>query len=392
MDESPERWFGVGRSLLGDPAEAGAAAAREALRDRRASLLVVFASLPYATQAMAEAVHGAAGGAVPMIGCSTAGEFGPDGRGESVVVLAFGGPGFQTSVRAVPAGSCDLREAGMRAAACLDDITSEHRTVLLLGDGRSSDQQEMVRGAYAVAGAGVPLVGACAADGLTQTSTRHFFSDGAGVQVLTNGVLAAALGSAAPLGIGLAHGWRKTGEPMVVTRSHQGKIFELDGERALDVYLRRSGAAADLPSDPGAFFAFATVHPLGLSRRTGEDLRVIFAADVADGSISGLADTPEGAMAWYMEVDPEAVTGAAAAAAAQAVDALDGADPLGVFVFDCCVRGLALGPDGADAAGRQLAEALAGVPFGGFYSNGEIVRTTGAKGMHHLTVAALAVG
>ena len=55
------------------------------------------------------------------------------------------------------------------------------------------------------------------------------------------------------------------------------------------------------------------------------------------------------------------------------------------------MRGLALGPDGTDAAGKQLAGALGAVPFGGFYSNGEIVRTTGTKGMHHLTVAALAV-
>jgi hypothetical protein len=156
--------------------------------------------------------------------------------------------------------------------------------------------------------------------------------------------------------------------------------------------VRRSGASPALLTDPAAFFGFATVHPLGLSRRTGEDLRVIFAADAEDGSISGLADTPEGAMAWYMEADPEAVTAAAASAATEAVAALGGADPLGVFVFDCCVRGLALGPEGTDAAGKLLAEALGPVPFAGFYSNGEIVRTTGARGMHHLTVAALAVG
>ncbi|AGZ42600.1 FIST signal transduction protein [Actinoplanes friuliensis] len=386
-----ERWFGVGRSLHSDPATAGAEAARDAVAGRRPGLLVVFASLPYSTPPMAEAAHGAAGGDVPMIGCSTSGEFTQDGRGESVVVLALGGPGFEASVRAVPERATGLREAGLEAAACLDDIDREHRMVLLLGDGRSSDQQEMVRGAYAHTGAGVPLIGGCAGDGMTQTSTRHFFSAGTGVSVLTNAVLAAAVGSDAPIGIGLAHGWRKTGEPMVVTRSEGGKIFELDGERALDVYLRRSGASPDLVDDPMGFFGFATVHPLGLSRRTGEDLRVIFQADAAEGSISGLADTPEGAMAWYMEADPEAVTGAAAQAAAEAVAALEGADPLGVFIFDCCVRGLALGPDGTDAAGKQLGETLGPVPFGGFVSNGEIVRTAGAKGMHHLSVAALAV-
>ncbi len=391
MSESGQRWFGVGRSLLADPAQAGAQACREALGGRRAALVIVFASPSHSTPAMAAAVHAAAGGDVLMIGCSTSGEYTTDGRGAGVVVNALGGPGFSASVRAVPHDSMDLYAAGETAASCLDDFDAEHRVLLLLGDGRSGDQQEMVRGAYSVAGARVPLIGGCAGDDVTQTGTWHFFSSGTDVQVLPNAVLGVALGAPSPFGIGLAHGWHKVGEPMVVTRSEGGKIYELDGEPALDVYLRRTGGAAELLADPGAFLQFATVRPLGLARRTGEDVRIIFEADAAERSISGLADTPEGALVWFMAADPDAVVDAAAAAGLAATADLDGADPLGVLVFDCCVRPIALGEDRAEAAAVRLRDALKPIPFGGFYTNGEIVRKTNAKGMHHLTVAALAV-
>ncbi|MFI1991832.1 FIST signal transduction protein [Actinoplanes sp. NPDC020271] len=386
-----ERWFGVGRSLLADPAEAGAQACREALGGRRASLMIVFAALSHSTPAMAAAVHAAAGGDVLMIGCSTSGEYTVDGRGSGVVVNAIGGDGFQASARAVPYNSMDLYAAGETVASALDDVDSPHRVLLMLGDGRSGDQQEVVRGAYSVAGAQVPLIGGCAGDDVTQTGTYAFFSDGQQVQVLKNAVLGAALGAESPFGIGAAHGWHRTGEPMVVTRSEGGKIFELDGEPALDVYLRRTGAAPELAADPEAFLMHATVRPLGLARRTGEDVRIIFECDAQQRSISGLAETPEGAMVWFMEQDTAAVVDAAADAARAAADSLDGAAPLGVLVFDCCVRPIALGQDNTDLAAERLRDALKPIPFGGFYSNGEIVLNKGAKGMHHLTVAALAV-
>jgi hypothetical protein len=62
-----------------------------------------------------------------------------------------------------------------------------------------------------------------------------------------------------------------------------------------------------------------------------------------------------------------------------------------VLVFDCCVRPIALGDDRTEQAAERLREALKPIPYGGFYSNGEIVRKPDAKGMHHLTVVALAV-
>ncbi|MFG2038352.1 FIST N-terminal domain-containing protein [Dactylosporangium sp. NPDC048998] len=56
----------------------------------------------------------------------------------------------------------------------------------------------MVRGAYSVVGATVPLVGGLTADG------RQFLGD----RVLPGGVVGVAIGSDRPIGIGIAHGWR----------------------------------------------------------------------------------------------------------------------------------------------------------------------------------------
>src|SRR4029077_19335279 len=96
--------------------------------------------------------------------------------------------------------------AGAEAAACMKAIEPrEHRVLLLLTDGLAGDQTLIVRGAYSVVGAQVPLVGGCAGDDL-QMSRTHQLHDS---DVLSGAVVAAAIGSDAPLGIGVHHGWRR---------------------------------------------------------------------------------------------------------------------------------------------------------------------------------------
>jgi len=52
-----------------------------------------------------------------------------------------------------------------------------HRALLLLTDGLAGDQQEIVRGAYGVVGATVPLVGGCAGDDLKMRATFQLHGD-----------------------------------------------------------------------------------------------------------------------------------------------------------------------------------------------------------------------
>ena len=134
------------------------------------------------------------------------------------------------------------------------------------------------------------------------------------------------IASDAPLGIGVRHGWRRVGEPMLVTRSAGNRVYTLDDRPALDVYLERLDAPAEAARDPAAFTRFALTHPLGLSRRSGEEqVRFVGEADFEDRSLGCIAEVPQGGLAWFMEGDDDSVLEATDAACGDALAALDGA-------------------------------------------------------------------
>jgi hypothetical protein len=384
------RWLHVGRSDDSDARAAGAAAAGEALRADDARLLVVFTSDAYDLDALLAGIRERAGD-VPLIGCSTAGEIAASGPGDaSVVVLALGGPGFDVATSVATGASGRLREAGAEVAGAVDRLDGgPHRVLLLLTDGLAGDQQEIVRGAYGILGASVPLVGGCAGDDLKMRSTFQLHGD----QVLGDAVVGAAIASDAPLGIGVRHGWRRVGEPMVVTRSHNNRVFLLDDRPALDVYLDRLDAPADARVDPAAFTRFALTHPLGLNRRSDEDqVRFIGEADFSQRSLGCIAEVPQGGLAWFMEGDDASVLEATDGACADAVAPLDGRDPLGLIAFDCIARRGVLGEDGIRTEVERVAASAQGAPVAGFYTYGEIARTRGVSGFHNQTLVVLAVG
>jgi hypothetical protein len=268
------------------------------------------------------------------------------------------------------------------------DVESQpHRVLLLLADGLAGDQQEIVRGAYAVAGAAVPLVGGCAGDDLRMVATHQFFGD----EVMTDAVVAAAISSNAPIGIGVRHGWRRVGEPMLVSASAANRVDMLDDRPALDVYLERLKAPPEARSDPAAFTHFAQTHPLGLARRRGEEhVRFVSGADFEHRSILCIAEVPQGGLTWLMEGDATSVLDATDAACAEAIGALDGRKPIGLLTFDCIARKSVLGLDVRDEVARVAAHAGA-APVAGFYTYGEIARTHGVSGFHNQTLVVLAV-
>jgi hypothetical protein len=387
---APSRWFGVGGSADSNAHTAGSEAAREALQGRPASLIVVFCPSDIDFAAMLEGIRAEAGN-VPLIGCSGVAQLALGGPTEpAVVVSALGGLGFEVHTSVSLNVSAGQRAAGELVAEVVDGLTSEHKLLLLLADGLSGDQHELVRGAYNVVGATVGLAGGCAADQYMYEKTFQFIGDADGVRVLSDAVVAAAIGSDAPIGVGVAHGWRKVGEPMVATRSAGGNVYALDGEPALDVFARRVGETRSIANDMPAFRKFAMKHPLGMSRRSGEDIRVIHGANVEDGSIACLADVPQGALLWTMESDRAGLVSSVDDSYTEAVAALNGVPPLGFMAFDCGVRYLFLEPDGVREEVARFSDRAAGVPLCGFYTMGEIARTRGARGMHHLTLVLVA--
>jgi hypothetical protein len=385
-----DRWVACGHSVVSDPFAAGAAATRDAIGGRPdARLLIVFCSDSYDLEALSQGIASESGG-VSLIGCSTAGEIATAGPTDaSIVVTALGGHGFSVVTGMATHASQNLREAATTAVkACVSGLdTREHSVVLLLTDGLGGDQMEVIRGAYEVVGAEVPLVGGCAGDDLKMRATYQLF----GTEVHGDAVVAATISSDAPIGVGVQHGWRPVGDPMVVTASNGNRVESLDDQPALDVYLRRLNAPADTWDDPDAFTRFALTHPLGITRRSGAEVRFVAEPDYSDRSIICIASLPQGGLAWIMEGDEDSVLEATDGACSEALAALDGQPPIGLVAFDCIARRGVLG-DGITTEIERIATFADGAPVAGFYTYGEIARTTGRQGFHNQTLVVLALG
>ncbi|GAB7193328.1 FIST N-terminal domain-containing protein [Kineococcus sp. NUM-3379] len=380
----------VGRSRDTDSRAAGREATLAALQGPDARLLLVFAAISHDPAQLAAGIAEAAPG-VPVIGCSTHGEIAPGGPADgSVVVTALGGAGFAVSTAAVPEVEGRQRDAGAELAACAHAVEDRpHKVLLLLTDGLTRDQESVLRGAYDVVGATVPLFGGAAGDGWRMSGTFQIH----GEQVLTSGAVAACLASDAPLGIGVSHGWEPVGEPLIVTRSAGGRVLELDDEPALDAYLRRLDAPAGVCEDPQALSRFLLSRPLGVRRRSGIAARNMSTeVDVEGRTIGGGGDLALGGLAWPMTGDVESILASTAAACRQAVEPLGGRAPVGMLTFSCAACRAVLDDEGIAREVGALAREAGSTPFAGFYTYGEIARVQGIEGFHNQTLVVLALG
>ena len=153
------RWIRVGRSLSPDARTAGRQAAEEAVADGDAALVLVFCSAALDAVGVLDGACLVIPDGAVVAGGSTMGEVAPGGDGldelgvaQGVVVIALGGSGFQVATALSRAVSEHRRESGSDIAAALAAVTLPHRALLVIADGLSREQHEIVRGAYARSG------------------------------------------------------------------------------------------------------------------------------------------------------------------------------------------------------------------------------------------------
>ncbi|MEO6712301.1 MAG: FIST C-terminal domain-containing protein [Mycobacteriales bacterium] len=205
-------------------------------------------------------------------------------------------------------------------------------------------------------------------------------------------MVGALISSDAPFCIGTRHGWQPVGEPMTITKSVDGRVFSLDGRPALDAYLDRLVAPAEAYTDLAAFRAFAATRPLSIKRRTGGEVRGVDAQpDFANRSLSCSGELPQGGQAWAMRGDTSSVIAATREACDEAMGVLGDRRPIAVMAFDCLGRYLALGDAGIKEELSIIAESAGGAALSGLYTYGEIARTRGMHGYHHMTLVVLAI-
>ncbi len=386
--EQPARWVRVGSSVAVNTDEAVAEALQPLLRAGQPKLVLLFASSAHDLQRAASRVADALGEEV-LIGCSTAGELGPNRSSLGGLTLwALGGEGFSVAIGMGQGQPEGLRQAATDAAHCLDRLERRAHTVLvLLADGLCGDQVEVVRGAYDVAGVEVPLVGGCAGDDMAMQGTQQVF----GRRLLRQAVVAAAISSDAPLGIGISHCWEPRSAPMLVTASTGTEVISLDDRPALDVLLEAFDAPQEVRTDPESFTRWVTTRPLGIRRRDRIEIRYVSGADFTPRTLHTIAEVPRGGLAHLMEGDGQSVLEATQQACEMAAEALGGEPMQGLLLFDCVARRSVLADDRILEEVQRINSVCGDLPVGGFYTYGEIARTRGAGGFHNQTLVALAL-
>jgi hypothetical protein len=378
---------GHGHSTSNDAATAGREAVLAALGGRAAAagdLVIIFPSASYDLGELhAAAVEAAAPASV--VGCTTVGAFTSEQQvpvGCVATHVASGELSF--GVCHVERDDADLAACTRNAAETARDRAGEEgydSALIVLCDALTPDQRELARGAYEVTSAVVPMVGGAAGDDLRFEATTTF---GEG-RALTNGIVCIWVNSDRAIGVGVGHGWRPMGKPMLVTRAEGSTICELDGLPALEAYLSERGAALlDAPS----FGERAMERPIGLPNAHGRyDLRQIHLA-TEDGGLVLTTGVSEQSVVQVMCSDDASLLEGAREAAHAAAANLEAPARLAI-VFSCCTRVPLLGERVGEEV-EEISAALGGAPAAGFYTCGEFGRVTGSTGIHNSSVAIIA--
>jgi len=381
----------IGNRAAGSASAAGTHACAEAVEGairalgRDAGLILIFPTGDVDSAAAAGEAQAAAGRAC-VAGMTGTGAIGADGLVRSGCSAIAFSSSLPFGVGAVEAGKARTagRDAAASALAAIDD--APHSILLLFVDSESGDQAEFVAGAYSVAGGRIPFAGGAAGG-----AERARFAGG---RALSHGVVAVAIGSSTPIGVGVAHSCVPRGVPSIVTRSDGATLLQLDGRPAQDVYFEKLGVdGVDL--DDEEFEVLAMVHPLAEPQLSGAVRPRYVRARAPGGALVCATDIERNAAVAVCDQTPDAVVESARVAVEDAVGRLDGpADA--ALVFDCAARSAWFkGPQAAALAERELESVTAafGEPapcLAGVYTRGEIGRARGAKGDRNYSVVVAA--
>ena len=344
-------------------------------------LVLMFASLEAMTALDADSLKQAVPGA-QWIGCSTAGEISTHGVSDQTMVftgLKFDAPAFR--IVSVPyTGMSDSLDAGQRLAHQLAGPQLKH--VLVLGQGADINGSALVDGLANALGPDVVVTGGLAGDGGRFTGARVLGPHGISDQHIV------AVGFDGPtwqITHGSFGGWQPFGPVRCVTKADGNVLYELDGDRALDIYKRYLGDhAAQLPSS-GLLFPWSV---LGEDHSAVGLIRTILGVNEADGSLVLAGDVPQGGYLQLMQASVDALVNAAESAAQTALGSLNPTSDTLALLVSCVGRKLVMGgraEEEVEAVGHVLGPHAT---LAGFYSNGEIsplVHTTECK-LHNQTM------
>jgi hypothetical protein len=382
----------TGSSDVDDPAEAGRAAAMEAiagLGGRAPALIILYTSVRYDLPTLLDAVRAVTGKDAPLVGATSSGHFRSGDLtkpARGVAVLAITAGPYRFGIASVAGLSADSHAAGAELAraarAAIGPDRPPHATLLLLADGLASQQESLIRGVHSVTGAGVNVIGGGAADDRRLSQTFVFHDD----QVMSDTAVAVWIGSHRPVPVTVGHGWHPIGLPLLVTNVDGLVVRELAGRPAREVFEEhiRTGDIEEAERvRPGGFYA---THAFGLIEPDGSYLvRGVYKDQ--EGEIRTFAPLPVFSAIQVVACEEDDLLNVSHSVAEQSVGR---ADTSVLLVFSCVAR-LDVLQQREEEEAQRLQSAAGPVPIFGIYTYGEFARTTSATGYHNATVAAVAL-
>lgn len=314
---------------------------------------------------------------IPIIGCSTAGEFTEEGYSTDGAVCAF----IKSTTHRFSLGigqhvKENPEEALKQAIAQLDTTrTSEfpYRVALMFVDGLAGCGDDLVSMTARALGSDVKLAGGAAGDNLAFRAT-HILHNG---QAYRNSIGICMIHSKAPVRPAATHGHFPIGEVMTITKAQPRRVYEVDGQNAWKIWLDASrerreelGFTDEALKSQECQNRFFPCFEMGLlTKQGGYKLRGIMTA-YPDGSLGFYSDVSEGDQFRIMYSDKEAQLNALERAANLAM-AHKTKNLAGALIFDCAVRSSILGDEFYPSI-QSFHHAFRGIPFIGFETYGEI--------------------
>ncbi|HEY5613317.1 MAG TPA: FIST N-terminal domain-containing protein [Lysobacter sp.] len=324
-----------------------------------------------------------------LVGSSSAGEFTHAQQGTGTAsALAFQSPDLVVAAALGEGISRDSRAAARDIVAQFQGLQGTryaYRAALVMTDALAGHAEDFVDEMTVTTSGRYLLAGGGAGDDANFTRTHVFL----GTRAYTDAAVALEILSDKPLGVGVGHGWQPAGVPLRATEVDRMRVVGFNGLPAVEAFERHAEATGQHfdRANPLPFFLH---NILGVDTGNGYRLRVPLALD-EEGGVHCAAEIPEQARVFIMGTSAESAAIAAARATEAAVSALGSNRPGAAVFFDCVATRLRLG-DGFAFELEQVAQALAGAPFVGCNTYGQIARSDSQfSGFHNCTAVVLAL-
>ena len=349
----------------------------------RPTLAFVFVSIRQDRKAICEILHNSG---IDIIGATSSGEFidGHQSKGETVMML-FDIDKNDYCILFEDIGGRTLEEAASSLAKAALQKFKKPAFILcstsISANGRMLEGETLIRSVEKEAGPLVNIFGGMAGDDITFTGSYVFTHD----KSTDYGIVSLVLNEDKIDLQGMAiSGWKPMGISRTVTKSEDNLIYTIDGQPALEIYLRFLGRDASSANNRTNFFDTIGVHyPFQLERENREPLMVgPIGYDYEKEALICESNVPQGSR-FRFSTPPDFDIVQTVVEKANELKMKTNAEAEALLIFSCAGRLSVLGP-----MTQEENEGLCDVwktPMAGFYTYGEYGRAMNGKHEFHST-------